>query len=272
LGLTYLPFGREHQFFGSYTQEIAAPRTDNLYTSALSDPTNSASSWMTFARTKPETSTTYQFGYRYLGDEIQAAVILWNSQVKNRIVSSFDQSTNTYFDHNVPGVNFSGVDFESNYFVTDSLSLYANAGFDHARIISNIAVGGGYAQTLNKQLSETPKWTLTGRLQYAITPDWKLGVGAKYTGRRNQTEDNNAFVPDYYTVNADLAYDLEQLGMVGSSLRLNVDNIFDKHYFTSLGTQTCWTPIAPTTSGCTSFPYAYLGAPRTFQLTLTARY
>lgn len=272
LGLTYLPFGKEHQFFGSYTQEIAAPRTDNLYTSALSDPSNANSAWMTFARTKPETSTTYQFGYRYLGDDVQGAVILWNSQVKNRIVSSFDQATNTYFDHNVPGVNFSGVDFESNYFVTDDLSLYANAGYDHARIISNIAVGGGFAQTLNKQLSETPKWTLTGRAQYTIAADWKLGVSAKYTGRRNQTEDNNAWVPDYFTVNADLAYDLDKLGMVGSSLRANVDNIFDKHYFTSLGTQTCWTPIAPTTSGCTSFPYAYLGSPRTFQLTLTARY
>ncbi len=272
LGVTYLPFGKEHQFFGSYTQEIAAPRTDNLYTSALSDPTNNLSPWMTFARTKAETSTTYQLGYRYLGQDFQASLVLWNSQVKNRIVSSFDQATNTYFDHNVPGINFSGVDFESNYFVTDALSIYGNVGYDHARIISNIPVGGGFARTLNKQLSETPKWTLTGRVQYSILPELKFGFSAKYVSRRNQTEDNNAFVPDFFTLNADLGYDLDKLGMAGSSVRFNVDNIFDKHYFTSLGTQTCWTPVAPTTSGCTTYPYAYLGAPRTFQVTLTARY
>ncbi|MEJ1969702.1 MAG: TonB-dependent receptor [Rhizomicrobium sp.] len=272
LGLTYLPFGAEHQFFGSYTQEIAAPRTDNLYQSVCTSGTSPCTSYATFASTKPETSMTYQLGYRYLGEDIQAAVILWNSQVKNRIVSSFDQDTNTYFDHNVPGVNFSGVDLEANYFYNEDLSFYANAGYDRARITSNIAVGGGFAQTLNKQLSETPKWTFSGRSQYAILPELRLGLEAKYVGKRNQTEDNNAYVPDYYTLNADLTYDLDKLGVTGSSLRFNVDNLLDKHYFGSLGTQTCWTPVAPTTSGCTSYPYAYLGSPRTFQVTLTARY
>ncbi|MEI9992457.1 MAG: TonB-dependent receptor [Rhizomicrobium sp.] len=272
LGLSYLPFGDTHQFFGSYTQEIAAPRTDNLYTSALSNPSNPASAWLTFANTKPETSTTYQVGYRYLTDVLQGSLVYWNSQVKNRIVSSFDLNTNTYFDHNVPGVNFWGFDAEANWFPTDQLSLYANAGFDRARITSNIPVGGGFAQTLNKQLSETPKWTFSGRAQYAVLPDLRLGLEGKYVSSRNQTEDNNAFVPDYFTINADISYDLDALGMDNSSVRFNVDNLLDKHYFTSLGTQTCWTPVAPTTSGCTSFPYAYLGSPRIYQVSLTARY
>ena len=58
-----------------------------------------------------------------------------------------------------------------------------------------------------------------------------------------------------------------------TSLRLNVNNLFDKHYFGSLGTVTCFTPIAGhQTSGCTSLPYAYEGAPRTFQVSLVARY
>jgi iron complex outermembrane receptor protein len=268
LGLTYLPFGDEHQFFGSYTQEIAAPRTDNLYQSQK----DASGKYTTFLNTKPETSTTYQLGYRYLTDSLQTSVVLWNSQVKNRIVSSFDQTTNAYFDHNVPGVNFWGVDFESNWSVTDKLSLYANAGYDRARIISDIPVGGGSAPTYDKQLSEVPKWTLSGRAQYAIFSDLRVGAGIKYVSRRNQTEDNNAFVPDYFTVNADVNYDLDLFGMKTSSLRLNVDNLFDKHYFSSLGTQTCWTPLSgQVVSGCTTIPYAYLGSPRTIQVTLTTR-
>ena len=282
LGLTYLPFGTEHQFFGAYTQEIAAPRTDNLYQSTCLSGDSPCTHYGTFAATRPETSTTYQFGYRYLGSSVQAALILWNSQVKNRIVSSFDPDTNTYFDHNVPGINFSGLDFESNYFVTDNFSLYANAGYDHARIISNIQVqktgtGAGvpvFAQTLNKQLSETPKWMFSGRAQYSIIPELKVGVGAKYVGRRNESEDNNAWVPDYYTVDADLTYDLDKLGIGDSSLRFDATNLFNKHYFSSIaGSQTCWTPIAGAqTTGCTSFPFAYRGAPQTFQVSLTARY
>jgi iron complex outermembrane receptor protein len=86
------------------------------------------------------------------------------------------------------------------------------------------------------------------------------------------SEDNNAFVPDYFTVNLDSRVYLDELGLSNSSLRFNVDNVFDKHYFGSISNYTCYTPIAPTTSGCTSQPYAYVGSPRTFSAALTVRY
>jgi hypothetical protein len=54
-------------------------------------------------------------------------------------------------------------------------------------------------------------------------------------------------------------------------LRFNADNLFNRHYFGSVGTQTCWVPDGHFT-GCTSYPTAYEGAPQTFQVTLTARY
>ncbi len=269
LGLTYLPFGDMHQFFGSYTQEIAAPRTDNLYQSQK----DANGQYTTFLNTRPETSTTYQLGYRYLVSDIQAALVLWNSQVKNRIVSSYDQTTNAYFDHNVPGINFWGVDLEGNYLLGDQWTFYGNASYTRARIMSDIAVGGGNVPTLNKQLSETPKWSTTGRVTYRPIADLTLGASVKYVGRRYQTEDNNAWVPDYYTVSADINYQLDSLGLPNSSLRFNADNLFNKHYFGSLGTQTCWTPYTTgSISGCTSYPYAYEGAPQTFQVTLTLRY
>ena len=267
LGLTYLPFGDEHQFFGSYTQEIAAPRTDNLYQSQKDANGN----YSTFLNTRPETSTTYQLGYRYLTEALQGSVVLWNSQVKNRIVSSFDQITNAYFDHNVPGINFWGMDFEANYKATDELTLYANAGYDRARITSNIPVGGGAAATYNKQLSEVPKWTASGRADYRFTDYLRAGIESKYVGGRPQTEDNNAFVPDYYTVGLDVTFALDMFGLPNSSLRFNADNLLNKHYFSSLGTQTCWQPVSGF-NGCTSYPTAYVGSPQSFQVTLTARY
>jgi iron complex outermembrane recepter protein len=272
LGVTVVPWGKENQFFATYTQEIAAPRTDNLYTATHAVITDVTTPWVVNAPTKAETSATYQFGYRYLGEDLQAAVILWNSQVKNRIVSSYDVFSNTYFDHNVKGVNFSGVDFEANWKATDALTIYANAGYDHARITENIQVGGGFAQTLNKQLTEVPKWTMSGRATYDIVKWWSIGAGAKYVSRRNMSEDNNSFVPDYFTVNLDSRFYLDDLGLDNSSLRFNVDNLFDKHYFGSISNYTCYTPIAPTTTGCTSQPYASVGSPRTFSAALTVRY
>jgi iron complex outermembrane receptor protein len=274
LGLSYLPFGDEHQFFASYTQEIAAPRTDNLYQSTCLVPGAGTTclQYGSTAPTRPETSTSYQAGYRYLTADFQASLVGWNSQVKNRIVSSYDQITNTYFDHNVPGVNFWGVDAEANYF-WDRFGFYNNASYTRARITTDIPVGGGSVPTTNKQLSETPKFSAASRVTIKLDDDVTFGASVKYVSKRYQSEDNNAFVPDYYTANIDVNYSLGQFGFPDSSLRLNVSNLFDKHYFGSVGTQTCWTPQAVGgTNGCTSYATAYEGAPRTAQLTLTARY
>jgi len=286
-GVTFLPFGKEHQFFATYVQEMAAPRTDNLYVGGI-DPKSGkynivASSLFAdgnYHTTLPETSASYQLGYRFMGEDLQAAIVLWNSQVKNRIVSSYDPGTGTYFDHNVPGVNFSGIDFEANYRILESLTVYANAGYDRARITTNIQVSQtcsgtpsvctpNYAQTLNKQLSETPKWEFTGRVTYDVYPELKLGVEGKWIGKRNMTEDNNAWVPSYMTYGIDATFDLDDFGMTGSSLRFNADNIFNKRYFGSIaGTQTCWS----TMSGCTSLPYTYEGSPAAYSVTLVATY
>lgn len=289
LGLTLLPFGKENQFFATYAQEIAAPRTDNLYAGGMTasgkyDIVASSQVNGQWRATQPETSSTYQLGYRFLGEEFQAALVLWNSQVKNRIVSTYEYTSNTYYDHNVKGVNFSGIDFESNWKPIDGLTIYANAAYDRARITENIYVSQSctgtpsvctsfYAKSLNKQLTEVPKWTLSGRTTYDITSWWNTGASVKYVSRRNMSEDNNAYVPDYFTVNVDSRIELDALGLTNSDLRFNVDNVFNKHYFGSVSNYTCYTPInGMQTTGCTTQPYANLGSPRTFSTSLTVRY
>jgi iron complex outermembrane recepter protein len=278
VGLNFLPFGNEHQFFVSYAQEMAAPKTDNLYKSGVNP---GATVYTPFLHTKPETSTTYMFGYRYFGTNLEASLVFWNTQIHNRIVSSYDQDAKQYFDHTIGGANTDGIDFEANYRVTDQLTVYGNASYDHSRITADIPISGqypgyslaGFAPTSGKELSDTAPWMFSGRAQYEPIDDLKLGVEGKYVARRFATEDDAFRVPDYFTVNADITYRLDSVGMAGSSIRFNVDNLFDKHYFSSIGTQTCWTPLASgSSSSCQNYPYAYLGSPRTFQVTLVAAY
>jgi iron complex outermembrane recepter protein len=276
VGFNFLPFGHEHQFFASYAQEMAAPKTDNLYKSGV-NPGETV--YTPFIHTKPETSTTYMFGYRYLGDDLQASIVFWNTQIHNRIVSSYDQDAKQYFDHTIGGANTDGVDIDANYAVTDALSLYASASYDHSRITADIPIspptgqtGLWYAHTLGKELSDTPPWMVSGRAQYWVIPTLALGLEGKYVARRFATEDDAFRFPDYFTVNADARFKLDDLGMTGSLIRLNVDNIFDKHYFSSINTQTCWQPTSAGSSSCQNFPYAYIGSPRIVQVTLVATY
>jgi iron complex outermembrane recepter protein len=281
IGLTFLPWGTDHQFFVSYAQEMAAPKTDNLYKSGRTGGFTSSTPYTMFLQTKPETSTTYMAGYRYFGEDLQASVTFWNTQIRNRIVSSYDQDSKAYFDHTIGGANTDGVDVEANYKVTEDLTIYANASYDHSRITKDVDIAGqypgyakvGFAPTTGKELSDTPPWMFSGRVQYDVVDFLQVGVGAKYVARRFATEDDAFRVPDYYTVNLDARLKLDKLGMTGSMLKFNLDNVFDKHYFSSISSQTCWTPLASASSAsCQNFPYAYLGSPRIFQVTLVAVY
>lgn len=278
VGVTLLPWGPENQFFASFAQEMAAPKTDNLYKSGKNP---GSSVYTPFITTKPETSTTYMLGYRYLGEDLQASVVFWNTQIRNRIVSSYDQDSKVYFDHTIGGANTDGIDVEANYKVTSDLTIYANASYDHSRITKDVDIQGqypgysiaGFAPTAGKELTDTPPWMFSGRVNYNVT-DWlRVGADGKYVARRFATEDDAFRFPDYWTAGLDATVDLDGIGMTGSYVKFNVDNLFNKHYFSSINSQTCWTPQAnSTTSSCGNIPYAYIGAPRTFQVTLVAVY
>ena len=92
-------------------------------------------------------------------------------------------------------VNFWGFDFEGSYRVTDDLTLFANAGHDRARIISNIQVSGGPVDAYYNELSEVPKWTCPAGPLMTSPIICARGISRHYVGRRFQTEDNNAWYP-----------------------------------------------------------------------------
>lgn len=277
IGLSSKPFGDQHYFFAAFTKELAAPRTDNLYANGGVDANHQ---YQAFSDTVPETSTNYTLGYKFFGDGVNASLSLWNSQVKNRLISTYDQDAGVSTYHSVPGINFAGIDADVSYNPVDSLTLYASASYMNARLLADVIVNANknpdgtyaesaYARTGGRLLSEVPNWTFTGRANYDVTEWMHVGVNGKYVGRRFATDTNTIRVPDYYKVDADLTVDLDSLGMKGSTIQFNLDNIFDKHYYGNIGVQSCYKSGQ---SGCTSSPYVSPAALRTFSVTLSAKY
>ena len=56
LGVTYQPWGEQHQFFFAYATELSAPRTDNLYNGGVTGFGTPAVLFSSFATVAPETS------------------------------------------------------------------------------------------------------------------------------------------------------------------------------------------------------------------------
>jgi len=285
VGVTYrMNHEDTHQFFFAYATELSAPRTDNLYNGGVTGLGTPAVHYSSFAQVAPETSASYDLGYRFHGDSMHASITIWNTQFKNRIVSTFDPIQGISIDHNIGSVNMAGFDLEGGVDVTDDLNLYATASYEHTRVVNNLALGTTalttapagfvinsgvlFAQTAGKQFVETPNYLGTFRGTYNIY-GFRIGLSGKYVGSRFATENNDYKVPSYFTADADITYDFGELGWDGSYLKFNVANIFDKKYFGSVATsRTCFTPTTVTVSGCTSYPLLSVGAPRTFQVTL----
>jgi iron complex outermembrane receptor protein len=121
---------------------------------------------------------------------------------------------------------------------------------------------------VGKEVAETPNWTISQRFQYKIA-GFNFGLGAKYTARRYATDTNDLRIPSYVVVDADITYDLGELGWTGSFLKFNAMNLFDENYFGSISSQRCFTPnVSTATSGCGAYPFVNVGSPQTFSITL----
>ena len=281
-GIALSPFGPMHQFFIAYAQGLAAPRTDNLYNGGNNGkcvvggspaPNNPGCVYSSFSTVNPETSVNYDLGYRFTSDTVVAAISAYNTQFKNRIVTSFDQEQGISIDRNIGSVNVAGVDAEASVQLMPELSIYGSASYTHSRVSAGpqaiilVGAGGAPINLAGKTLVETPDWTMSQRVEYK----WgglTMGFGGKYVGARFATDNNDYKVPGYFTADADLTYDLGEIGWTGSYLKVNGYNLFNEKYLGSISSKPCFIPTLPSSSACGSLPTFVVGSPQTFQVTL----
>jgi iron complex outermembrane receptor protein len=249
----------------SYSQELSAPRTDDLYTVSIS-----GSNVVSADSVRPETSTNYELGYRYQTARILGTLDVYKSTFQNRIVSTYDQDTGLYDDRNVGDVDFYGVEGQIGVKPITGLTLLGNFSYNHSELQQDLlyspakgATPAVYEPLKGKQLVETPEWMFGGRAQYEFGPA-TLGLQTKWVDKRWITDVNDLSVPSYMLWDADLRIKLDWISK-GTYIQSNIINLFDKRYYGSLGTTASANTALPYGG---SQPYAYQGAPRTWWTTL----
>lgn len=260
LGATYR-FGEGHSVYVSYAENLSAPRTDSLYTVArladgsVGNPT-----------VQPESTQTFDIGYRYSTSTIVASVAGFATNYDNRIVNTYDEDLGTFVDRNVGAVELKGVEASIGWSPIEQLSLYASASFMDSELQDDYVLNsaGAIAATAGKELVETPNEMFSARAQYEVTEWFQVGAQAKYTGERWLTDVNDMKVDAFTVVDFDARVDFEPFGYEGTFLQLNLTNAFDEEYYGGLGTRTSATPGQPGYG----IPFGQIGAPRTFVATL----
>ena len=278
VGLSLTPWGPQHQFFAGYAGGMSAPRTDNLYNGGSNGkcqtPTTAGCLYSAFTIVNPETSTNYDIGYRYTSDTMAVSLTAYNTQFKNRIVTSFDQDQGISVDRNIGSVNVDGVDAQVDVHPDENWDIYSSLAYNHSRVSASpqstvlLSATAAPLQLAGKTLVETPAWTFSQRVEYKWD-DFTFGLGGKFVSSRWITDANDFKVPSYTTIDADVRFDLKGFGWDGSYIKVNMWNLGNARYLGNLSTKVCYRPGV---TGCTSLPTVTPGAPRTIQATLRTEF
>jgi len=260
VGATYR-FGEGHSVFGSYSESLSAPRTDSLYAvtrfadGSIGNPT-----------VQPETSKNIDLGYRYTTSTIVAQASVFQNEFDNRIVSTWDEDLGQFVDRNVGAVESIGFEASLGWQPTEKLNLYGTVSLLNSELQDNYRynAAGAELQTKGKKQVETPEQMFSLRASYKFNDVFSAGVQGKYTGERWVTDVNDLKVDAFTVVDLDARFDFSTLGLDGTYLQLNVINLLDEQYYSTLGTRASATPGQLGYSR----PFAGVGAPRTIMASI----
>ncbi|MEQ1781506.1 MAG: TonB-dependent receptor [Hyphomonadaceae bacterium] len=297
----------DSKVYASYSEQIAVPRTDNLYI-ASRNATATTLQPLTFNSVAPELSKNYEAGYRFTTNDIVASASVYLNQYSNRVVSTIDNdpTSSTFLltiDRNVGKVETKGFEGSLGWSVTDTFSLYGSATYTDARLQENQDVGtfvcpavppttGNGANcvanqryplllpTKGKQVVETPEWMYTARADWEMNDLLSFGLQAKYVGPRFTTDVNDEQVPSYTTLDFDARMDLTSFtGFRDTYLQFNLTNVTDEVYPVNISSGTNAQTIADVNPDATvannrtgALRTFGIAAPRTALLTLGAKF
>lgn len=179
---------------------------------------------------KPEQGTTWEAGSKWqIAPKLFASVALYR-------IDERDMSLN--INGNTRAINkarSSGAEFELNGEILPDWDLSASYSYDKAEIVDD----GVNAANNGNRLQNAPRHAGALYLSHnlsvpGIPGDFRLGGGARYVGSRAGDPENSFTLPDYVVADSFIAWNNTLYGNK-TRLRLNLNNLFNKHYYTSSG-------------------------------------
>jgi iron complex outermembrane receptor protein len=224
---------------------------------------------------QPESSKSFDAGYRYVADQVQLSLALYDVDFKNRLLQYNPCPTalatnpgcgNSF--HNAGSVTSKGVELGVQWQPLPWLTWYNSASLNETTYNSDLnfctATCVLYA-TAGKQQVDTPKQMYSSVV--TVKQDgFFASLAGKFTGKRYYTYTNDQGFDGYTTFDLGLGFDFGSIGVLnGAKLALNVTNLTDQRYASNFD-NSAFVPsdVAGTTV------VAHASAPRQFFVTFSA--
>jgi iron complex outermembrane receptor protein len=240
-GLLY-KFSDQFSLYGSYSKSFGS--------------SNSSAQTYDGSRPPPQIGVQYELGGKasLWDDTVTASITLFDLYQRNRMTAD---PSHTGFSLPVGEVRSKGIELDVAGQITKHINLIGSYTYNDAEIIKDSTIGA--SSILGKAWLGVPKNSGSIWAKYDFTPEaadsWALGAGAYLNGMRQGNNANTFQLPGYTRIDTMLSYRTKAYGHPISA-QLNVQNLFDKHYFEA-------------TDGGSN---AYYGTPRTISGTVSFRF
>ncbi|MCC9626110.1 TonB-dependent siderophore receptor [Thalassospira sp. MA62] len=178
---------------------------------------------------EPSEGTQYEAGVKYQPDGSDLFLSASAFYIKQDNIAVYNASTFAYEPSGA--IESQGIELEARTKLNDNLNVIASYSYTDASYDSPGDIRDG------KNAMQVPEHmaSLWGDYHFneGTFKGLNIGAGARFVGEMPANERNTLTVPDYTVIDMALRYDLEQVGLEGTDLRLNVNNLFDEEYVTS---------------------------------------
>jgi iron complex outermembrane receptor protein len=257
-----------HELFADIAQNMRAYKASAMEDSPFA--TTAAGFVSTKDSLKPETSITYELGWRYQHAGLETSLTAYHVDFRNRLVDIQQGSAivgNPTVLANVGRVKTNGIEVGLTSRLSQAWSWYNAASLNDSRYQEDFVDNGSLIAVSSKQVVDSPRMIANSRLSYD-TGAWFGNIGVNYVGKRYYTYLNDNSVSAYSLWNLGAGYRQKPGGLLKEyELRLNVTNLLDKEYVASIGTNGFVTSD-PTGTAQTLL----VGSPRTVSLTFSGKF
>ncbi|MGO0706355.1 TonB-dependent receptor [Pseudomonas paracarnis] len=223
---------------------------------------------------EPETSWNHELGWRYSGDDMSLAATLFYMDFKNRQVSSRDINGD-FADINAGSVVNKGLELEWSGQLPHHFNYYTSYTYTKAEQQDDLTVYNAgkpiVLPTSGKQFANVPKNMLAANIGYDDGRFYGT-FGGKYTSKLygDLTNDEAISGRTVFNLGAGIYLPVDKKVVKDATLRLNVDNLFDKKYLD--GVYTTKTNAASYSGFRDGDPAYIVGLDRTVTVSLEANF
>ncbi len=176
----------------------------------------------------PELGTTYEVGSKWqITPRLDATLALYRIDEKDMSVYINGVT------RSIPKARSSGIELEMNGEIAKDWNISANYAYDKTEIVKDNVNPDNVGNRLVNAPTNMGSLYLSHALRWVpVQGDIRLGGGARYVGKRAGDPENSFTMPAYTVADAFISWDNQLLGK-HTKLQLNLNNIFNKEYYTS---------------------------------------